>query len=265
MKIVSVGDNVIDFYEDLQNGFPGGNAVNVSVFLKRLGVERSKYIGIIGNDNNGKLIVSSLKNENVDVENIRVAVGETGLTSVTLNEKGDRFFNNWNKGGVQAELKLNFTESEFNLFKEYDLLHSSIYSYLENEIEFLSEKIDISFDFSTNYDLKYLEQICPYIKYAFFSAEKLSNSEIEKLMRQVHKLGTKHCVVTLGEKGAMMSVNGEKYYQAAYPTKVIDTLGAGDSFIASILYYMHKTSDVNLVLEKSNRFASKTCEYYGAF
>lgn len=41
MKLVGVDDNVIDFYKDPEGIFPGGNALNVAVFSKRNGVERS--------------------------------------------------------------------------------------------------------------------------------------------------------------------------------------------------------------------------------
>lgn len=265
LKIVSVGDNVIDFYEDLNKGHPGGNAVNVSVFMKRLGAEKSKYIGIVGNDRNGETIKKSLENESVDIEGIRTAIGETGLTSVIIDKKGDRIFNSWNGGGVQSQLKLNFTKDEIQTFKSYDLLHTSVYSYLENDLRYISNYTDISFDFSTEYGERRIRKVCPHVDYAFFSASDLSNEEIKLLFELAHSLGTKHVIITMGEKGAIMSVDGEKTYQKAYQTKVVDTLGAGDSFIAALLYNMFRTSDIHLSLDKASKFAAKTCGYYGAF
>ena len=50
MKIISVGDNVVDCYRDQQIYYPGGNAVNVAVNCKRFGAEKSSYIGIFGDD-----------------------------------------------------------------------------------------------------------------------------------------------------------------------------------------------------------------------
>ena len=52
MKIAAVGDNCIDYYENLNKAFPGGNPVNVAVYTVRLGGEAS-YTGVIGNDKYG--------------------------------------------------------------------------------------------------------------------------------------------------------------------------------------------------------------------
>lgn len=49
MKLIAVGDNVVDYYQDQETFYPGGNALNVAVLAKRLGHEAS-YIGIVGND-----------------------------------------------------------------------------------------------------------------------------------------------------------------------------------------------------------------------
>lgn len=49
MKLIAVGDNVVDYYQDQETFYPGGNALNVAVLAKRLGHE-SSYIGIVGND-----------------------------------------------------------------------------------------------------------------------------------------------------------------------------------------------------------------------
>ena len=36
MKIVTVGDNCMDVYEQTGKAYPGGNPVNVAVYLRRL-------------------------------------------------------------------------------------------------------------------------------------------------------------------------------------------------------------------------------------
>ncbi len=41
MRLLGLGDNTVDIYIDRRVDFPGGNAVNVAVFDKRLGFETS--------------------------------------------------------------------------------------------------------------------------------------------------------------------------------------------------------------------------------
>ena len=49
MKILGLGDNVFDVYQNLNISYPGGNAVNVAVNATQLGAE-SAYLGYIADD-----------------------------------------------------------------------------------------------------------------------------------------------------------------------------------------------------------------------
>ena len=59
MKIACIGDNCIDYYDATGEAFPGGNPVNVAVYLRRLGVE-SAYFGAVGTDILRSIIAASL-------------------------------------------------------------------------------------------------------------------------------------------------------------------------------------------------------------
>ena len=39
MKVVGLGDNVVDKYEHIRVMYPGGNAMNFAVFARQLGVQ----------------------------------------------------------------------------------------------------------------------------------------------------------------------------------------------------------------------------------
>ncbi len=41
MKVLGLGDNVVDKYENLGIMYPGGNSLNFAVFAKKLGHESS--------------------------------------------------------------------------------------------------------------------------------------------------------------------------------------------------------------------------------
>ena len=66
MRIVGVGDNTVDKYLHLKMMFPGGNAVNVPVLARRYGHDAS-YIGWLGDDTYGHLILDALVAEGLDV------------------------------------------------------------------------------------------------------------------------------------------------------------------------------------------------------
>ena len=52
MHVATVGDNCIDSYFKTGQAFPGGNAINVAVYLARLGIPVS-YVGVVGDDEYG--------------------------------------------------------------------------------------------------------------------------------------------------------------------------------------------------------------------
>ena len=56
MKFCCVGDNCIDYYVNEDIAKPGGNPVNVAVYIKQMGGD-SSYVGAVGNDEFGKILV----------------------------------------------------------------------------------------------------------------------------------------------------------------------------------------------------------------
>ena len=60
MKVIGVGDNVVDQYLYKRTMYPGGNALNFSVYAKQLGVE-SAYLGVFGSDRAAKHITNLKK------------------------------------------------------------------------------------------------------------------------------------------------------------------------------------------------------------
>lgn len=265
MKIIGAGDNVVDYYKEREEIYPGGNALNVAVLAKRYGAEAVSYMGIIGDDYKADHIVNSLTAENIDISKIRKVCGPNGESIIALNEELDRIFIGSNKGGVQSIVKLNFTEGDLRFIAEHDLLHSSMYSHTETEIPKLAKVIPVSFDFSSKYDEEYLQLLCPHVTYAFFSGSELTEEEGIQLMRHASELGVEICVMTRGSEGALALIKGKIYKQGIVKANVVDTLGAGDSFIAMFLLDYHLNQDVQEAMQKAAQAAAATCEIYGAF
>ena len=66
ISVLGFGDNVVDKYEHIKTMYPGGNAVNFAVFAKKLGVDRSAYMGIFGSDEEAEHVIASLEDEGVE-------------------------------------------------------------------------------------------------------------------------------------------------------------------------------------------------------
>jgi fructokinase len=131
--------------------------------------------------------------------------------------------------------------------------------YLER-FERLTRKVDIIKISEEDYSYLYGEQ----------NFEKVSGEWLEK--------GIKLIVLTLGEKGAKVIFDGGKEISVGIePVKVIDTIGAGDSFNAGLLFDLDKqkmldqeklasidTSTLKKALIFANQVASFTVTQKGA-
>ncbi|WP_413300999.1 PfkB family carbohydrate kinase [Bacillus sp. 1P10SD] len=267
MKLVGIGDNVVDFYEDQGTIYPGGNALNVAVISKRNGAEKNGYIGIIGDDLEAEHILETLCHENIDTAKIRKMYGPNGKAYVALDEKGDRVFKKTNRDTrVQSKATLQLTEDDLHYIDEFEVIHTSINSNIENELPKLRYK-PVSFDFSTKgkWNKDYLVKVCPFIQFAFFSGTGMKDQEIHELLKYVHTFGVKIVIVTKGGEPAVCSDGKNKYLQPPIDIEVVDTMGAGDSFIAGFLTSYFDSNDIEKALENAAVSAGKTCKTYGAF
>lgn len=261
VRLVCIGDNTIDTYLDQALQFPGGNAVNVAAFGARLGAS-SAYVGCIGNDMLGQLILQSLTSEGVDVSHCQIRNGANAWACVT-HETGDRVFLG-SDSGVCKQLAIG--ERELHYLNGFDLIHSSIYSGIENQLAALHQLgPTVSFDFSDDWTAAQLEALAPQVEIAFLSAATLNETECQQLFERVHQLGPKVVVLTRGQHGALASAHGQVFAQQITPVKVVDTLGAGDGFIAAFLVNWQQKKPLNHIMKSAADYAALVCTSAGGF
>jgi len=263
--LVGIGDNVVDHYLDQGAYYPGGNALNVAVLARRFGLQGTAYIGIIGNDAEGAHVHASLLSEGLSDTGLRIAMGETGKAKVTLKD-GDRYFLGSNKGGLRKRLMLRLDEDDLELIARLGHVHSSCFSYLEHELPRIATTAQkLSFDFSTLREAAYFAKVCPYVTTAFLSGSDLEEEAVRSLIQQIHALGPKQVCVTQGERGALFSDGTRVVRQGIMPAKVVDTMGAGDAFIAGWLAATINGTDAFAALPLAASAAARACGWPAAF
>jgi fructoselysine 6-kinase len=264
MKMIAIGDNVVDCYLDQKLYYPGGNAVNVVVNSKRNGIDDCAFIGVFGDDKKSDHIRSALDMENITYEYSRRVYAISGSPEVQLVD-GNRVFVGGPKDTAQHLFRIRLMPKDLDYISQFDICHTSCFSNIEGELANIKAYCDVSFDFSTNHSLEYLQTVCPHIKYGFFSGADLESTQLDGLIQTCHSLGTEIIGITLGEKGALFSRNGKRYTQGIKPIEVVDTMGAGDSFIAGFLTTYIKNKDIEQALDYAADCAAKTCTFYGGF
>lgn len=235
IKVLGIGDNVCDKYLHIKTIYPGGNALNIAVFAKLAGSEAA-YLGTFGDDEVGKHVYAVTKELGLDLSHCRMAVGENGCARVMLVD-GDRVFLQGNKGGIARTNPPVLNKIDEDYIAGFDLIHTSIYSYMESELPAIRRAGKfVSMDFSNCYTDEYLKQCCPYIDCAEISCGEMEEEKIREIMYRIKDYGCRQIVIaTRGSKGAYVLVDDKFYEQSPCLVKAIDTMGAGDSFITCFL------------------------------
>ena len=69
--------------------------------------------------------------------------------------------------------------------------------------------------------------------------------------------------MTLGKNGSLIYHNGEKITIDPYPTKAIDTVGAGDTFAGAFLYGINNGLDFENARNLASKLSSKVVTKLG--
>jgi fructoselysine 6-kinase len=259
MKLAGVGDNVVDRYRDLGMMFPGGQALNVAVYARRLGLDAA-YVGALGDDRAGRHVLQAIRAEGLDYTRVQVVHGPNAFAEVALVDGNREFL-----GGDAGVSKFRLSSADLAFVAQFDLIHSSESSYLEDQLGLLASVAPLSFDFSTRRDGAYLEPILPHVTIAEFSLADLDDAGAEAWLASIHQQGPRIVLATRGAADALLFDGERVWRQRSIPAEIVDTLGAGDAFIARVLVGVIRHEPVEVSLAAAADIAATTCASFGAF
>ncbi len=258
-RFIAVGDNCVDEYVNLGKSYAGGCSVNFSVYIRQFG-EYSEYLGAVGDDDEGTVIRNALNRNDVSFDRLQVLKGNTAVTKIRL-EDNERIFLDYHEG-VLKEFALD--DKDLQWIRDHDYMHTSVYGNIEKYLADLTENVKIIYDFADKYDQQRFLNIVPQVKYAFLSYDR-DDSFIRAVLKDFIRKGAVITVATLGENGSI-ACDGERYYtEPGHRVEVVDTLGAGDSFIAGFMYAASRRSSIQECLQKGAWKAEETIGRFGAF
>ena len=275
-KVCVIGDNCVDIYPKLGKSYVGGNGINSAIALKRNGIDVG-YVGVVGNDEEGELVIAALEKEDIGCSRVVKLKKKTAWTKIELN-KGDRVFVDESLG---VQHKFDLFEEDYDYLRNFAWAHHTIFSnwptavsdgiesYYEkskNQIQKLYiNQVRLSLDFSEQFDRKLLTSLKNRVDLGFFSRPKLSRSELKEEFEKLYGYGFSVVVITMGARGSAAFYGRDIIYQPAIPTKMIDTLGVGDAFIGAFLSQWVRGETIKVTLEFAAGYAASTCLINGAF
>ncbi len=247
-------NKTVCFGEVLWDVFPkhkkiGGAPLNVAIRLQSLNNE-SYIIGKVGDDEDGVKLIDFIKKSGVNIDYIQIDKNfHTGEVKVMLDDKGSATYDIM---FPRAWDKIEVDEKALDLVKSSDaFIYGSLVARDEvskNSLLKLIEQANYKiFDINLrppHYTKELLIQLMNKSDFIKFNDDELFEisdyldskyHSIEQNMRYVSKkTATNHICVTKGRHGAVLLYNDNFYYNSGYQIKVKDTVGAGDSFLASL-------------------------------
>lgn len=275
-NILVFGEILYDIYDDV--AVIGGAPFNYSVQLSRLISKNDnlKFITALGKDDFSKDAFKFIENENIDSSLMQVLDNyETGKATVFMNEnKIPDYIIHENVAWDNIEFN---SDIEKALKEKYDLFYFNIlscrseksYSTLKNIFKNIDSKYKVcDVTFRKNYYTK--EKIKEALE--FINILKINDDELaiikslfypnlqndnEILLKNLNKdFNIDYIFLTLGKSGASSFYNNQYVFKPSNKIKVVDTVGAGDSFCAALSYAILKKLDIKKVLD----FASAVSE-----
>ncbi len=253
---------------------PGG-AANVANNLSKLKA-RIKLLGIAGGDNNGRMLSSLLKEENIPahivtgdnptVTKIRI-IGEHQQIC-RLDVEKDQPHGESTRKELLEVLATKIRENDLVVISDYDkgLVDVKTTSFIISEAR--KHKIPVIIDpkkkdwelykgaFLITPNLKEFREICHRLH---LDEEELVSSG--RTIREKYKLD--HLLITLSEKGMMLISEEEEYHIPTVKQEVFDVSGAGDTVIATLAACIANGLDVKKSVEVANMAAGIVVGKFG--
>ena len=285
MRVVSIGDLVLDYYYKNGKliGVDGGmSSHNIIANLAKKKISTAVY-GVSGNDIQGKIANLSLKKLNVDVSKVLIKDNiKTRCFHVSYDEEG--FISK--KRCPKCNEKKWYEESQIDI--EY------ITKNIQNDDILVFDNLnDKNIEIIKNVSNKKIIDIGQYFEFENLSKEdiinklnndfeiinfneRVSNYLLDKLnlknnIELYNLLKAKLVTITRGENGAIFIYNSKEYkFNLKDNGNVIDSSGAGDAFLSSIIFdYIKNSYEFNEELfpkwyEKSIKLTSKVVSNFGA-
>ncbi|EGC85650.1 carbohydrate kinase family protein [Prevotella denticola] len=268
-KVIGIGEAVLDIiFKDNKpvEAVPGGSAFNAITSLGRCGVSTS-FISEAGNDHVGKYIIEFLKSNGVNADNVTTFPDSKSPVSLAfLNEKNDAEYIFY-KDHPHDQLEFTYPDiqpDDIVLFGSFYAVNPVIRPQLVGLLDYArshgaiiyydvnfrpahkDEVIRITPNLIENLDYADIvrgshEDFATLYKKG--DADKVYNAEISFYCRQF--------IYTHGSQP--VEVRGGRDMKKSYPvpdTKVVSTIGAGDSFNAGFIFGMLKQGITRSDLER---------------
>ncbi|MGO2476795.1 MAG: carbohydrate kinase family protein [Pseudoalteromonas sp.] len=257
----------------------GGAPLNMCVRINSLGI-KADMISAVGDDKLGTELLEQIKERNVSCDFIAKNDSKsTSTVEVTLDRSGSASYEivadtAWDNIALTDALLNKVANDDVFVFGSLIARNETSLSTLKQLLEVANFKV---FDVNLRAPHYQLNTLIELMNKADFI--KLNDDELYEIAKAMgckyHSLeqnlafiaeqtNTKYLCVTKGSHGALLMIAGVNYYNSGYLISVIDTVGAGDSFLGALIYQLCSNTNAQYAVNFACAVGAMVAESKGA-
>lgn len=260
----------------------GGSESNVAIGIQRLG-GTAVWCGRTGTDSLGTLVRREIRAEGVTVRAVEDPGAPTGLMMKERRTAATQKVSYYRAGSAGSRLSPEDVDPD--LIQGAAVLHvtgitpalsPSAAKTIRSAIDVArSAGVTVSFDLNYRSNLwtaaeatRSYQEIIPLVDIVFAGDEEAAlavgpAADPADLARLLADLGPAQAIIKLGSEGTVAVIDGQLYHQPAMPIDPVDTVGAGDAFVAGYLAELMAGKGPAERLELAVQTGAFACLAYG--
>jgi fructokinase len=289
MDVYAAGDTATGMTLDARIG---GSPLNVAIGLARLG-RRSAFFGGVSRGFLGDRLMKALEAEGVDVSTVVKVDARTTLSLVGVGPDGVPDYAFYGVGSADRLVTLDqldrLPQADAYHFASFALVVEPVATTLKTLMKREAGRAVISWDPNVRLNVEpdtavwraLVDEVTPSCALVKASDEDLRlifpGQDAEAVVASWSLRGPSLCVLTKGGEGVVAFARGRRIERPSTPVSVIDTVGAGDTFISALLARLDETgrlsraaldalseSEIAALLDFAGQAAAITCSRRGA-
>lgn len=257
----------------------GGAPLNVCLRLNSLGI-KAQMLSAVGDDALGHELLDIIKERDMSTDFITLNPDKkTSTVQVILDPQGSASYEivadtAWDNIALTPELIEKVESSDIFVF-------GSLIGREEVSLNTLKQLIDVAqfkiFDVNLrkpHYNMSTLIELMNAADFIKLNDDELYeishamgskyNSLEQNLEFIAEKTNTPFMCVTKGSHGALLKINDINYYNSGFLINVVDTVGAGDSFLGSLIYQLCNTTNAQYAVNFACAVGAMVAQNHGA-
>jgi fructokinase len=295
VDVVGIGSCTVDYFAivprllgpeekinaDRMEIHAGGVTANNLTQVARLGASTG-WLGLIGDDENGRIIQKAFADDGMDLSGIEIVKGEhSSLTWIPVDAAGERciyMFPNIT-GNISVFQVANHFAPHIKKAKHFHSEASQLPIAPVKEAMRMAKEarvrvlfdLDVSPSFFAQSHLGTQEELTAALKLVDVlkpckaaARELTGETDYEKIADRLLNLGPNLVAITMGADGCLIASRKQKVHVPAFRPDVVDTTGAGDAFMGGLSYALLQGWDLPRVGVFANACAALCCTRVGA-